>query len=371
MAVPLLDVSRQHTALKEECVRVFTEVFDSGRYILGSQVEAFESELAAYTGTAQAIGMSSGSDALIAALMALDVGPGDEVLCPVFTFFATGGAIARVGATPVWVDVRPDSFNIDLADAEAKISSRTKAIMPVHLFGQACDMECLLSLAGQYGLQVIEDAAQAIGARFQNRPVGSMGTIGAFSFYPTKNLGAFGDAGAVVTQDAEVAERLRRVRNHGMHPRYYHHEVGGNFRIDALQAALLRVKLPHLDAYHAARQRNAAYYLENLSGLELIGLPQTGDDMFHIWNQFTLTIGDGRRDAFRTYLQDKGIGTEIYYPVTLDQQKCFAGKGRGAETIRVSHELAGSVISIPIFPELTEAELTEVVGVIRDWQASL
>jgi len=370
MPVPLLDVSRQHAALKDECVQVFAEVYDSGRYILGDEVEQFESELARYTGTAEAVGMSSGSDALVAALMALDVGPGDEVLCPVFSFFATAGAIVRLGATPVWVDVLPETFNIDLADAERKITAQTKVIVPVHLFGQACDMECVMALAEQHGLKVLEDAAQAIGARFEDRPVGSMGTIGAFSFYPTKNLGAFGDAGAVVTQDPALAERLRRLRNHGMHPRYHHHEVGGNFRIDALQAALLRIKFRHLDHYHAARRRNAAFYKSHLAGLPKLVIPVEKAASFHVWNQFTLRVVNGARDAFRSYLQEHGIGSEIYYPITLDQQKCFQGLGKGGQTIHAAHELAKSVVSIPIFPELAEAELEEVVAVIRRWHES-
>jgi dTDP-4-amino-4,6-dideoxygalactose transaminase len=365
MPVPLLDVSRQHEPLKAECEAVFAEIYDSGRFILGDTVERFEAELATYTATRHAIGVSSGTDALLLAMMALDIGPGDEVLCPSFTFFATGGCIARTGATPVWVDVLPDSFNLDLRDAEAKVTDRTKAIVPVHLFGQCCDMECVLAFAEHHELYVIEDAAQAIGARFQNRPAGSMGAFGAFSFYPTKNLGAFGDAGALVTQDDALAERAIRLRNHGMFPRYYHHEVGGNFRIDAIQAGLLSVKMKHLETYHRRRQENAGFYQKALADLSGIELPQAGDEQFHVWNQFTIKVSGNRRDALRSFLAERKIGAEIYYPVTLDQQKCFQGNSRGAETIQVSHELAQSVLSIPIFPELTEAELTEVADAIR------
>lgn len=365
MSVPLLDVSRQHAPLKAECEAVFAEIFDSGRYILGETVERFEAELASYTGTRHAIGVSSGTDALLLAMMALDLGSGDEVLCPAFTFFATAGCIARTGATPVWVDVLPDSFNLDLADAARKITSKTKAIVPVHLFGQACAMDGVTDLATQHGLQVIEDAAQAIGARFHDRPVGSMGAFGAFSFYPTKNLGAFGDAGALVTQDDALAERAVRLRNHGMFPRYYHHEVGGNFRLDAIQAALLSVKMKHLDGYHARRQANAAFYQKALGDVDGIVLPAAGDGQFHVWNQFTIRVENGKRDALRTFFAERGIGAEVYYPVTLDQQKCFQGNSRGGETIRVAHELAQSVLSLPIFPELTETELNEVAEAIR------
>lgn len=367
MPVPLLDMSRQHAPFKEACAKVFAEIYASGRFILGEEVAAFESELADYTQATEAIGMSSGTDALLAALMALEIGPGDEVLCPVFTFFATAGSIARTGATPVWVDVLPETFNIDLADAEKKITARTKAIVPVHLFGQACDMECLMALAEQHGLKVIEDAAQAIGARYRERPVGSFGAFGAFSFYPTKNLGGFGDGGALVTQNPELAERVRRLRNHGMHPRYHHREVGGNFRLDALQAGLLRVKFPHLDRYHEARRRNAAFYRSHLGDLPKLVVPRERDDRYHVWNQYTIRVLEGRREDFRHYLNERGIGTEIYYPVTLDRQECFRGLGRGAETIRAAHELARSVVSIPVFPEMFEDELEEVAAVIRDW----
>lgn len=367
MPVPLLDVSRQHAPLQAACARVFSEIYESGRFILGEEVTAFESELADYTRSAEAIGMSSGSDALLAALMVLGIGPGDEVLCPVFTFFATAGAITRVGATPVWVDVLPETFNIDLKDAERKISDKTKAIIPVHLFGQSCEMAAVLALAEQHGLQVVEDAAQAIGARYGDRPVGSMGTMGVFSFYPTKNLGGFGDGGALVTQDPELAERARRLRNHGMHPRYHHHEVGGNFRLDALQAGLLRVKFPHLDHYHEARRRHAAYYRSHLGELPKLILPRERDARYHVWNQYTIRVLEGRRDDFREYLGEREIGSEIYYPITLDQQACFRGVGRGGESIHAAHELARSVVSIPVFPELFEDELEEVVAVVRAW----
>lgn len=365
MSVPLLDLSRQHGPLESELQAAFSRVLHSGRYILSEEVSALEAAAASYTQSRFALGMSSGTDALLVALMALGIGPGDEVLCPAFTFFGTAGCVARLGAVPVWVDARPDTYNLDLADAEAKITPRTKAIIAVHLFGQSCDMECLLALAGQHRLQVIEDAAQSLGARYHGQPVGSFGAFGIYSFYPTKNLGALGDAGLLVTQDEALAERARSLRNHGMNPRYYHAHVGGNFRLDALQAALLSVKWPHLDKYHAGRQRHAAFYLEALKGIDGLQLPRVIDDVFHVWNQFTVRVSGGRRDALRAFLQERGIATEIYYPLSLDRQVCFQGNSRGGDRIRVAHELAASVLSLPIFPEMTSGEAREVVTEVQ------
>jgi dTDP-4-amino-4,6-dideoxygalactose transaminase len=257
MPVPLLDVNAQNLPLEEELTAVFSRVLRSGRFILGEEVDAFEAECAAFIGAAHAVSMSSGTDALLAALMALGIGPGDEVLCPAFTFFATAGSIARTGAVPVFCDVRPDTFNLDLTAAAARLTPQTKAILPVHLFGQVVEMNELLAFAAKHQLQVVEDAAQAIGATYHGRGGGTLGAMGCFSFFPSKNLGGFGDGGLVTTEDGDQAEQLRRIRNHGMHPRYYHATVGANFRMDALQCALLRVKLRHLGAYAASRTANA------------------------------------------------------------------------------------------------------------------
>lgn len=365
MAVPLLDVSRQHAPLRNAFDTAYDRVMHSGRFIFGPEMEAFEREIADHLEVPHAVSLSSGTDALLVAMMALGIGPGDEVLCPAFTFFGTAGAIVRLGATPVWVDVLPETFNIDLGDAAGKVGSATKAILPVHLFGQPCDMDCLAGFATKHNLIVIEDAAQAIGARYGGQRVGSFGAFGAFSFYPTKNLGAFGDAGLLTTADDGLAERARRLRNHGMHPKYHHSVVGGNFRMDALQAALLRVKLPHLESYHASRRAHAAFYNAALSGIEGLALPMVHGGMESVWNQYTLRVRGDRRDALREHLAAAGVGTEIYYPLPLHEQPCFAGVGRGGESLAVSAELARSVLSIPVFPELTDGERAEVVGGIH------
>ncbi|MEI7957405.1 MAG: DegT/DnrJ/EryC1/StrS family aminotransferase, partial [Verrucomicrobiota bacterium] len=279
MPVPLLDVNAQNHSLESDLTASFTRVLRSGRFILGEEVEAFEGECAAFIGAAHAVSMSSGTDALLAAFMALGIGPGDEVLCPAFTFFATAGCIARTGATPVFCDVSPESFNMDVGSAAARLTARTKAIVPVHLFGQAAEMVEIGAFAAQHNLHVIEDVAQSIGATHRSRGCGTLGGMGCFSFFPSKNLGGFGDGGLVTTDDAEMAELLRRIRNHGMHPRYFHATVGANFRMDALQCALLRVKLRHLGTYTAGRLANARDYMERLStlpGVMLTGEPSGG-----------------------------------------------------------------------------------------------
>ncbi len=365
MAVPLLDFSRQHAPLRNGLDVAYDRVISSGQFIFGPEVDAFEREIAEYLEVPHAVSMSSGTDALLVAMMALGIGPGDEVLCPAFTFFGTAGAVVRLGATPVWVDVLPDTFNIDLADAARKTGPATKAIIPVHLFGQPCDMDCLAALAKEHGLHVVEDAAQAVGARYGGKRVGSFGISGVFSFYPTKNLGAFGDAGLLVTTDSALAERAKHLRNHGMHPKYHHGIVGGNFRMDALQAALLRVKLPHLDSFHASRRAHAAFYNAALSGIDGLALPTVHGGMESVWNQYTLRVGGERRDALRGFLAEAGIGSEVYYPVPLHEQPCFAGTGRGGESVPVCAALAREVLSIPVFPELTDRERAEVVGAVR------
>lgn len=360
MQVPLLDVQRQNAPLAGELREAFARVLASGRFIQGPEVERFEHAAAQVAGARYGVGMSSGTDALLAGLMALGVGPGDEVICPAFTFFATAGCIARLGARPVFADSLPDSFNIDPADMERRITPRTKVIVPVHLFGQPAAMDEILEMARRHGLRVLEDAAQAFGAEYRGRVVGALGDCGAISFYPSKNLGALGDAGLFVTNDAALAERARRLRNHGARDEYIHAAVGGNFRLDAVQAALLSVKLPHLAEYTAARQRHALAYRRRLAGLACAGivLPSARDGCTHIMNQYTLRV-HGRRDALRAYLRGRGIATAIYYPVPLHRQECFAPYGPYA-ALPVAEMLAQEAISLPVFPELTEAELAAV-----------
>ncbi|QIF03679.1 DegT/DnrJ/EryC1/StrS family aminotransferase [Roseimicrobium sp. ORNL1] len=376
MPVPLLDVNAQNHPLHDGFTAAFERVFKTGHFIMGEEIAGFEREVQPLTGASHALSVSSGTDAILLALMALEVGPGDEVLCPAFTFFATAGCVSRVGATPIFVDVLPDTFNIDIADARAKVTSKTKAIIPVHLFGQCANMEAVMEFANEHLLHVIEDAAQAIGASRHGTLAGSIGHFGCYSFFPSKNLGGLGDGGLLVTNDGDLALRAKSLRNHGMEPKYYHSHIGGNFRMDALQAAFLRVKLPHYAGYTKQRQVNAAFYQEQLSKLPgtafssqpadaKLLLPYCEEGNQHIWNQFTLRVPGGRRDALKQHLLDLKIGCEIYYPVTLDQQACFAhlpeSSLRGCE---VSHQLAEEVLSIPIYSELTESQKTEVVAAI-------
>ncbi len=357
MAVPLLDVAAQNLALEAELQDAFTRVLHSGRYVLGNEVAAFESKTAARCGAAHGIGTSSGTDALLLALMSLDIGPGDEVLCPSFTFFATAGSITRTGATPVFVDSHADTFNLNAEDAAAKVTKQTKAIIPVHLFGQSADMTAIGQLAQTHSLHIIEDAAQAQGAKWEGIPVGGMGDFGAFSFYPTKNLGALGDAGLLTTSNDALAERARLLRGHGAQPKYHHEAIGGNFRLDELQAALLRVKQVKLDEWIALRTGNAAQYQSLLAGVPEITLPASAPG--HTWNQFTLRLPDReRRDGLATHLRDAGIGSEIYYPEALHQQPCFAQLP--AADCPVAEQLAEQVLSLPVYPEMTEAQVAEV-----------
>lgn len=366
-SVPLLDTTRDQEAIFARMREVFDSVLTSGRYILGPEVEAFERECATYCGADHGVGVSSGSDALLVALMALDIGPGDEVILPTYTFFATAGAVTRLGATPVLIDCDPATFNVTAELFRSKITPRTKVLMPVHLFGQCCDMPAILELAAANDVFVIEDAAQAIGAEWKGARAGSMGKMGCFSFYPTKNLGALGDAGLVTTNDAELAERLRVLRGHGMKPRYYHSEVGGNFRIDALQAALLRVRLPELDKAHEARRRNAKRYVELFCehGItnEQITAP-TCVDPSHIYNQFVVRVGEGRRDELRQYLADHKIGSEIYYPVPLHLQECYCDLGYAVGDFPVSEAAAHETLALPIFPSLRREEIEYVVATL-------
>jgi len=365
VTVPLLDLQAQYAPLRQAILDAVTRVCDSQRFIGGPEVEALERELCAALGVPHAIGLSSGTDAILAALMALDIGPGDEVITPTFSFFATAGCVVRTGARPVLVDIEPGTFNIDVDATLSAITPRTRAIIPVHLFGQAAELAPLLAAAGERGIAVIEDAAQAIGGDYHGRPVGTWGAIGCFSFFPSKNLGAFGDAGLVTATDAALARKLRLIRTHGMEPKYHHHLVGANFRIDALQAAVLRVKLPHLPAWSAARRDNASRYraLFASARLDQVTLPVEAPDRTHIYNQFVIRVPE--RDRLRAHLDAAGIGTEVYYPVPFHLQACFADLGYTAGAFPVAEAAAQQVLALPIYPELTETQQAVVVGAIR------
>ncbi|MCC6126727.1 MAG: DegT/DnrJ/EryC1/StrS family aminotransferase [Pirellulales bacterium] len=368
MKVPLLDLKAQYAPLREAMRRAVDAVFESQYFIGGPAVAECEKLIAEYCGCAHAVGVSSGTDALIIALMAEEIGPGDEVITTPYTFFATAGCIARVGAKPVFVDILPDTFNIDPAQLEAKITKNTKAVMPVHLYGQCADMDEILEIAARRGLTVIEDAAQAIGSEYRGRRAGSMGRYGCFSFFPSKNLGAAGDGGMVVTQDAAAAEKLRMLRNHGMSPKYYHAILGGNFRFDTLQAAVVNVKFPHLDAWSAGRQANAARYrgLFDAAGLVqtgLVRLPCEAPQRRHIYNQFAIRAE--RRDELLEHLKQCDVGTEIYYPVPLHLQKCFAYCGGREGDYPVSEAAAKETLALPIYPELSDEQAEYAVDCIR------
>lgn len=389
MTVPLLDLKAQLAPLRDEILTAVTEVIDSTTYIMGPRVEALERHVAEYCGVAHAIGVSSGTDALLLALMAVGVGPNDVVLTTPYTFFATMGSILRLGAQPLFVDIDPVSYNLDPAQAEAvlaanpEVAGRLKAIMPVHLYGQCADMAPLLQLAARYGVPVIEDAAQAIGAvcplnekgKTTWQRAGSMGIAGCFSFFPSKNLGGIGDGGMIVTSDSALAEKMRILRVHGGAPKYYHRLIGGNFRLDPIQAVVLDIKLPHLPAWHQARRDNAARYqrLFAETGLPARGTvtlpqavyagaaPQGGAD-HHIYNQFVIRAQD--RDGLITYLHANGIGAEIYYPVPLHQQECVAHLGYHRLSFPETERAARETLALPIYPELTEAMQQEVVAAI-------
>jgi dTDP-4-amino-4,6-dideoxygalactose transaminase len=367
VTVPLLDLQAQYTPLRQALLDAITRVCDSQRFIGGPEVEGLERELAAHLATPHAIGMSSGTDALVAALMALDIGPGDEVITPTYSFFATAGSVVRLGARPVLVDIDADTFNVNAAAAVAAITPRTKAIIPVHLFGQSADLAPILDAAAPHGIAVIEDAAQAIGSMYRGKPVGNWGAIGCFSFFPSKNLGGFGDGGLVTSTDAKLAHRLKLIRNHGMEPKYYHHLVGANFRIDALQAAVLRVKLPYLSAWSDARRANAARYRALFAGAGLpeVTLPAEAPERTHIYNQFVIRAPE--RDRLRAHLDAAGIGTEVYYPVPFHLQDCFAGLGYKTGAFPVAEAAARESVALPIYPELTEAQQAAVVGAIRSF----
>lgn len=372
MNVPLLDLKAQFVPLKAEIMAAIEKVCDAQAFILGAEVEAFEAAAAEYCGSKFAIGCSSGTDALLMALLALDIGPGDEVITSPYSFYATGSTIARVGAKPVFCDIDADTFNISVASIEAKITKQTKAIMPVHLFGQMADMNGIIALSKRYSLPVIEDAAQAIGAELDGMRAGSVGEMGCFSFFPSKNLGAFGDAGLVTTDDPALASKLKMVRVHGSERKYFHEFLGGNFRIDALQAAVLRIKLKHLDAWTTGRQANAARYAALFAaagvegkGDEAIQTPTIALGRRHIFNQFV--IRSNRRDQLKAHLIAQGIGVDVYYPLCLHQQKCFEQLGYKSGDFPVSEAAANSSLALPIFPELTPPQLEYTAGTIVDF----
>ena len=371
MPIPLLDLKLQYATIKDEVLRVTEEVYASQAFILGKRVDDFERDFAAYCHSKHAIALSSGTDALLIALMVLGIGPGDEVIVPAYSFFATAGVVDRLGAKPVFVDITLDDYNLDVAQLASRMTANTRAIMPVHLYGQTADMDAVNAIAKGRGIAVVEDAAQAVGAEDRGRRAGALGTIGAFSFFPSKNLGAFGDAGAVTTDDEALAQKLIDYRVHGMRPKYYHTYVGGNFRIDALQAAVLHVKLPHLESWTEGRRRNAAIYEELFAEQKLGGrivLPRELPNRRHVFNQYIVRFPDGAatRDKVMNHLRSAGIGCEIYYPLTLPQQECFANLDCARESYPNSEAAAQQTLAIPIFPELTRDQLAEVVREIAN-----
>jgi len=358
--VPLLDLKKQYATLKDEMLRVTAEVYESQGFILGPRVEAFEKAIASYVGAGHAIGMSSGTDAQLAVMMALGVGPGDDVVTSPYTFFASAGAIARLGARPVFVDIEPETFNLDPAKLGKAITPRTKVIQPVHLYGQCADMDPILDIARRKGIHVLEDACQSLGAGYKGVKAGALGDSCAFSFFPSKNLGGFGDGGMVTTDDDALATKLRAMRMHGETSRYHHGFVGGNFRLDALQAAILHVKLPHLDGWAEARRKNAKeierLYLEDggqpheRGGLRF---PREAAGRHHVFNQFVVRVGGGRRDSLKDQLAAKGVGCAIYYPLPLHLQECFASLGCREGDFPESERAAKETLALPVFPELT------------------
>jgi dTDP-4-amino-4,6-dideoxygalactose transaminase len=358
MKIPLLDLKAQYAGIRDEVMKAISEVLETQVCILGPKVEELEKKVAELSDCRYAVGMSSGTDALLASLMALKIGAGDEVITTPFTFFATAGCVSRLGAVPVFVDIDPRTFNIDPERIEAAITPRTKAIVPVHLFGQMCDMDPIMEIAARHKLPVIEDAAQAISATYKGRKAGSIGAIGCFSFFPSKNLGGAGDGGMCVTNDAALYEMLLLMRSHGSKPKYYHKYVGGNFRLDPLQAAVLLVKLPHLDEWSAARRRNAALYDAAFAGSGAVTTPYIHPHCVSIFNQYSIRVRG--RDALRKAMTEAGIGTEIYYPVPMHLQECFADKCRVIGSVCQAENAADEVLALPIYPELTAEQIQYV-----------
>ena len=368
--VPLLDLGRQHSGLRAEILAALGRVCDSGGFVLGSEVTQLEQQLATYCQAKHAIGCASGSDALLLAMMALDISAGDEVILPSFTFFATASAVTRLGGRPVFADIDPQTFNIDPQHVASLVTPATKAILPVHLFGQAVDTVALAEIARPQSIALVEDAAQAIGAEIQGRRVGSIGAVGCFSFYPTKNLGGAGDGGMLTTQSDDLADRLRLLRGHGMRPRYFHSSIGINSRLDSFQAAVLNVKFPFLDHWTFLRQANADRYTELFTAAGLhrtVVLPQTKPNMRHVWNQYVIRVPDGLRTPLREALAEAHVGTEIYYPLGLHQQQCFRYLGYQPDDLPETRRAVDEVMALPIFPELRAEEQKFVVERIADF----
>ncbi len=385
MKVPLLDLKPQYNSLKEELNEAILKVAESQYFILGPEVEKMEKNLCEYLKCEYSIGVSSGTDALLIALMAIDIKPGDEVIVPDYSFFATAGVVSRLNAKPVFADVDPLTFNINPADIEKKITSKTKAVIPVHLYGQSCDMNAIMSIAAKYKIKVIEDAAQAIGTQYKDgKCAGTIGDIGCFSFFPSKNLGCFGDGGLVATNDKDLAYRLKILRVHGGESKYYHKIIGGNFRIDALQAAVINVKLPYLDSWSETRRRNAALYSKLFSESGLAGgegktnfdnknkvlLPKAvykspGVKNYHIFNQYVIRVEN--RNDLKDFLTQNNIGSEIYYPLPFHQQECFAQLGYKKGDFPVSENLADTVLALPIYPDLADEQIKYVVEKINEF----
>jgi dTDP-4-amino-4,6-dideoxygalactose transaminase len=368
MSVPMLELAPQNAAVKAKVLEGLSGLIDRSAFILGENVKGLEAEISAYAGAAHAVAMSSGTDALLAALMALGIGHGDEVIVPTFTFFASAGVVSRLGAKPVFIDLEPATFNATGTLVEAAITPRTRAVMPVHLFGQLADMPGIMAVAKKHGLPVLEDACQSLGAKGWGRSAGQFGDLTAYSFYPTKNLGAFGDAGmTAIREDAALAGRVRRIRVHGMEPVYMHHEVGMNGRMDEFQALVLRAKLPLLDGWHEGRRAHAKWYLQRMKDLtsdEAVLPLEVVPDGRHIYNQFTIRVKGGRRDALQAHLKERGIGSAIYYPICLHEQPCFRDLGYRAGQFPESERAAKEVLSLPVYPEMTEAMREEVAGAI-------
>ena len=369
-SVPALDLKAQYQSIRHEIDDAVRRVIENQAFVLGPEVAGFEAEAGAYCEAKHAVGCASGSDALLLPLIALGIGPGDEVITTPYSFFATGGAVWRTGARPVFVDIDPTTYNIDPARIAAAITPRTRAIIPVHLYGQSADMDPINLLAAKHDLAVIEDAAQAIGAGYKGRRAGTLGTAAAFSFYPSKNLGGFGDAGMVTTEDSTLAHRIARLRVHGMEPKYHHHEVGFNSRIDALQAAVLRVKLRHLDKWTEARRAVADRYrlLFADSGIDdRATVPSERPGYYHVFNQYVIRVDPAERDAIRAHLASRKVGSEIYYPVPLHLQPCFSELGHGPGDFPESEAAAAGTIALPMYPELNDEALVHVVGSVAEY----
>jgi dTDP-4-amino-4,6-dideoxygalactose transaminase len=368
--VPLLDLGAQHAPLREALDAAFLRVLDSGHFILGPELDALERELCAFLKVPHALGVSSGTDALLASLMALGIGPGDEVITTPFSFFATAGCIARLGARPVFADIDPATFNLDPAQVEARITPRTRAVIVVHLFGRPCEMRPFLALSARHGFAILEDVAQALGANTDAGPVGAVGATGSFSFFPSKNLGALGDGGLITTSDAGLADTLRKLRAHGAEPKYHHLLLGGNFRLDGLQAALLRVKLPHVDAWTRGRRKNAAQYHAHLTaaGLPAERLAPPAPHPEHVFHQYV--VRSDRRDALRDGLAARGIGSAVYYPEPLHLQPCFAQLGHVAGDFPHAERACREVLALPIYAELAEAQLERVARSVLELSAA-